>query len=758
VRLRDSASGLIGACSVATAVFAVGGAFRWIAGIVALLVACSVTLVVTSRRGFAQRSPLVALLATAFGLTALQLVPLPAAWLEHLQPVGHALRADGSIVADVHPWQALTLDAPGTLRAATFLLTLLGASIVALRFASAERGRLVCLGLVAATCGVVALVVGIHTIFGATALYGVYDPIHATPPVLGPLLNANHLGALTALGAVLSAGLIFYTKQSNAARATWAVTLVICIAVVFATLSRGALLALLVGLGVTLSTLLAQRIAPATQPLSSKSRRAKLLANTVPLVIVAVCALVIVIYTSAGTAAEQLRSTSLDELQEPTSKFAAWRASLQLVEESPWLGIGRGALEPVFTRVHPASGFVTFSHLENEYLQALVEWGIPGAIALGACLMWLAVRAVRRWRDGALIAASFGGLAAVAVESCVDFGIELLGFALPATIVAATVAYVPLQRVSNAVLTRTRVLRGLLVTALLASAILLYLPVTRTVDEAHRAAEQVTSMSGVRAMIEDHPLDYYNYAIGAELLLRARDPQAIALLNHALRLHPTHAGLHRLAGRILLATNHMQQAAIEYATALRYSSDPRELLLEIPRRFSPEVVPAAIPTDYPNVDLVTRTLVDSGNARVAIAWMSRLVDADPTALANAERLYALAVAQHAWPEAEHAAHLRVERNPTPRNRLMLAELLARRGAHADVVDQLADVGTWHGRVKDQVTAWFLLCDSYLALRRFDDATRCLRRLDGSGLLRPADRSQIARRLEEIAQARETAAP
>jgi hypothetical protein len=202
----------------------------------------------------------------------------------------------------------------------------------------------------------------------------------------------------------------------------------------------------------------------------------------------------------------------------------------------------------------------------------------------------------------------------------------------------------------------------------------------------------------------------------------------------------------------------MQQAAIEYATALRYSSDPRELLLEIPRRFSPEVVPAAIPTDYPNVDLVTRTLVDSGNARVAIAWMSRLVDADPTALANAERLYALAVAQHAWPEAEHAAHLRVERNPTPRNRLMLAELLARRGAHADVVDQLADVGIWHGRVKDQVTAWFLLCDSYLALRRFDDATRCLRRLDGSGLLRPADRSQIARRLEEIAQARETAAP
>src|SRR5262249_49354127 len=153
----------------------------------------------------------------------------------------------------------------------------------------------------------------------------------------------------------------------------------------------------------------------------------------------------------------------------------------------PWVGVGRGALEPAFTRVHPASAFVTFSHLENEYVQAVVEWGIPGALILAVPLAWLGLLAVRRWRDGPPAPASLGGLAVVAIQSNVDFGVELLGLAVPVTVVAATAAYVPLRTLHDTALTRARSLRLGHLVVLAAAAILLGLPITRTVAEDHIA-------------------------------------------------------------------------------------------------------------------------------------------------------------------------------------------------------------------------------------------------------------------------------
>src|SRR6185369_6190725 len=114
----------------------------------------------------------------------------------------------------------------------------------------------------------------------------------------------------------------------------------------------------------------------------------------------------------------------------------------------PWVGVGRGAFEAAFTRVHPASGLASYSHLENEYLQAVVDWGVIGALALGLLAIWVAVAAVKRWRDGPLAAGALGALTVVAIQSNVDFGVEFLGLAAPMTAVAAALTYVPLREVS----------------------------------------------------------------------------------------------------------------------------------------------------------------------------------------------------------------------------------------------------------------------------------------------------------------------
>jgi len=750
MRLRETASGVVLTFALAVAVLGVGGALRGVAAVVALLTAASVGVVLTSRRGLGGISPLIALLGVFAGLTLLQLVPLPGAVLEHIQPVGHGLRVDGAELVNARPWSSITLDAPGSLAALTFSITLLGVAVVTLRLAANERGRLVCLGAVAGVCGVAAIIVGIHSILDSTSLYGVYTPNQASPPVLGPLLNANHLGGLMALGAVTATGLLFYGNQSNAARVSWLATGLGCTVVVFTTLSRGALLALLVGLGVTLAVIVAQRLAPAPG-LNARALRSKFLITTLPITIIAVCALLVIVYTSAGTAADQLQNTSLTELQEPRSKFAAWRSAAELVSESPVLGIGRGAFESTFTRVHAASAFVTFSHLENEYVQAVVEWGIGGAAVAALALGWLLLLVLRRWRDGALSAAAIGGLTALGVQSSVDFGLELLGLAVPATIVAASITHVPLRALSRQATLRGRILRGAMIAALLGSAVVSFTPCTQSVDEDHRAIKGRASLDQVRMMVERHPLDYYAYALAAEALIADRDPRAITFLNHALVLHPTHAGLHQLAGRILIATGHVDQAAIEYAAGLRYAPDPRSVLREIGSSFAVDKAPDAIPTDFRNADLVVRTLVNEGYRLVALEWVARVVILNPRSLWHVQRMYELAVTAGDAEKSERAARLRVEIAPTAAYKLDLTQRLLARKAYDEVIALLADVAAWDGDVRDQKTGWLLLCDTYTQIARFDDAARCLRRLDGSGLMSPAERDRLRRSLETVAE-------
>ena len=99
--------------------------------------------------------------------------------------------------------------------------------------------------------------------------------------------------------------------------------------------------------------------------------------------------------------------------------------------------MGRGAFEVAYTRVN-ATSTLTFSHLENEYLQAVVDWGIPGAAFLALAMGLLILSAIRRWQAGPLEAGALGGLAALALQNVADFNLEFPGVALPALALIAT--------------------------------------------------------------------------------------------------------------------------------------------------------------------------------------------------------------------------------------------------------------------------------------------------------------------------------
>ena len=436
---------------------------------------------VPSRRVLDRRSPLLLGLGLAVALTAISLIPLPSGLRELLDPVGSALRDDGASLLDLSPWPGLTRDAPGSLRGLVYFLVLLGIAIPALRIATSERGRYQVVAAVGGLCGLTAVVVGVHELFGMTRLYGIYEVEHAHPNVLGPLLNENHLGELMALGTCVAIGLVMYRRQRSWVRSAWMFVVLACGAATAASYSRGSILAMPIGAHVTGGILLGQRFAAPDS--NARRRRRKFVTSSLPIGIVAVCVVVVVVYSSAGRVSDKLGRTTVEDVQLPRSKFMVWRSTETLIDESPWIGVGRGGFESSLTRVHPASGVVTFSYAENEYVQAVADWGIPGALGLGFVLLWFASVAIRRWRDGPLVAGAIGGLTAIAIQSNVDFGMELLGVAAPVVAIAATLAYVPLREQAGTALVKARAFRLAHIAVLAIGAALLLSPLTTTVEE-----------------------------------------------------------------------------------------------------------------------------------------------------------------------------------------------------------------------------------------------------------------------------------
>lgn len=748
MRPRDAICLVLVGAALALAVLGVGGALRWVQAGVAVLLALAVLVQLFARRGLDRLSPLLVLLGAAGVLTAIQLIPLPQGVLSALDETGNRLRNDGAAIASTSPAATISLDPAGSLRALAYFVTLIGAAAISLRFAASERGRYMLLAGVALVCGLAAAITGAHTLLSASSLYGLYEPVHThSAPVFGPLLNPNHLGGLMAMGAVLSLGLAFYAQQPAQLRTLWIVIGVGCVIVTAVTLSRGAIIGLGIGLIVTVVVLVMSKVGPSDKRPRHSFRR------DLPVAIVVGLGVAVALYMSAGNVANQLQETSLSEVSKPVSKYAAWKSSVELVRESPWVGIGRGAVETNLTRVHPGSAFFTFSQLENEYLSAIVEWGIPGALVLAVLFGWCVITATRRWRDGPLAAAALGALAMILFQSSVDFGIELLGIALPATLIASTVQLRPLRPVESVV--RSRLLRGGLVMLLLGCAVLLVMPLTRSVEEDHdmlRRAD-VPTQEQLRSVIERHPLDYYGFARSADVMSRAGSIHAAEFLNQALALHPSHPGLHRLAARMLIGNRRYGQAAFEYSLAMQTVYAPRMLLGEIVTLIpDADDIALAIPTNYPQIDIMLHALADIHRDDVAEKWLMRVADRPQHNMKVIDILYDLAMQRNDLDTAKWAAELRYNLARTTTSRAKLAKVKFLRREFDDLKKELVDVKQWSGRKDEKAQAWMILCDVYIEQRDWDRALECVHHLDGSGLV-VAGGADIAQRLGIIDEQR-----
>lgn len=126
-------------------------------------------------------------------------------------------------------------------------------------------------------------------------------------------------------------------------------------------------------------------------------------------------------------------SERLPQLVQDSPRLIIWESSWNLLQASPWQGIGLGlfylAYPPYRNPADNTGGF--FAH--NDYLQIWIETGLPGLLLLLAVLAaasWLFIRALRKTglRGGNHVEMTglFCGLLAVAGHSVVDFNLYIL--------------------------------------------------------------------------------------------------------------------------------------------------------------------------------------------------------------------------------------------------------------------------------------------------------------------------------------------
>jgi O-antigen ligase len=314
---------------------------------------------------------------------------------------------------------------------------LLLTAAILLRYTSTIR-RLQILVLVVVGVGVLSAVFGL-----ARQILGFNLPIQGyLPPsaqgTYGQFINRNHFALLMEMSLGLAAGIVV----SAGVRRVYVAPLLIAIAIAWVALvmttSRGGILAML-GQSIFLALFwnVGRKPTRASDKQSVLAR--KLVTSRITRVLLAAALVVIVcvgvVWVGGDSLMHRLEILPREWNAEGTARLdstrlAIWRATGEMIQDHPLVGVGFGGFSVSITQYHNASGRWIPQQAHNDYLEILASGGVVG-LSLLVAFMVILVRETRRCLatsfDSFRRAASFGavvGLFGVAIHSFVDFGLH----------------------------------------------------------------------------------------------------------------------------------------------------------------------------------------------------------------------------------------------------------------------------------------------------------------------------------------------
>lgn len=391
--LRKSSLAWILLCALLISVQVAGGASRaevlgqaivrgaaWVLLIIAILF-CNRPEARTAR-------PIVLLLAAACGLLLLQLVPLPPSIWTAL-PGRDLITQAAAVVGEPQAWRPWSIVPSATLNALFSLVVPASALWLTLCLNEEERARLpgllLCLALASALVG---LVQGSGLAFDNPLIN------ESVGTVSGTFANRNHYALQMAIGCVLALAWGFGRSSDRASRRSvgTALAMLFLLSILVSGSRMGVLLG---GLGLATGFLLS---------LSNIRRALTRYPRWAVAALTAVAAVSIIGLVLLGVSAGRMRSIDRLFAVDPGQDMRTRGLStvVSMVREYFPAGSGIGGFDPIF-RLHEPFGLLKpayFNHAHNDFLEVVIDAGLPGLILLITALCWWAWASIKAWRAG----------------------------------------------------------------------------------------------------------------------------------------------------------------------------------------------------------------------------------------------------------------------------------------------------------------------------------------------------------------------
>jgi tetratricopeptide (TPR) repeat protein len=510
----------------------------------------------------------VVIVGAALAATLMQLVPLPMSLIKAIAPGTHAVLSMSLDAATT--WAPLSLDLPATAHEVLKLVAYLAGSILAVNvFGDHRRHRRQLLGFISAAGFAVVTMGFIHQLAGLDRPYGLFG--YVTGSFTSSFINANHLAGFLGFCSIVALGLAL--SADDGWRLVHAGNSALCGAGVFLSLSRGGSLSFVAAL-IFLGGVLAL----------NRSERFRKIA-WVQLALAG--ALVVAGYIAYTQFVHEMWTLSGPNA---FSKTEVWRPVPQILGDFPVLGVGRGAFGWAYARYTAETGAVMFTHLENEVLQTLVDWGaLVGSLLLIAMVVALA-RALMNATGSPTRTAAVAALLFLVVDNLGDFNLTLSAVALPALMLLASLKVVgswhgqheerqeedtsPRKETSPSGRLQWVGVAILVVVTMACGWLSLAHEINRDTLQLRALLERRNAITDERkvfagAVVHYHPADAVLPLLVAEHDLRLKNgaTAALRLANKGMFLSPRMPVGHVLAARALTKLGHADQALIEYRLA-----------------------------------------------------------------------------------------------------------------------------------------------------------------------------------------------
>ncbi len=254
----------------------------------------------------------------------------------------------------------------------------------------------------------------------------------------GFFANSNHMATLLVLSIPLLLVLVSeFRKRSKNASSLSAMML----------MAIGAFLVLLVGIFLTGSLAILLLALPVIL-ISATLLMPETVRLRVPLIAAAVISIAAMGFVYMTPLQDRLMSSSQTSFE---SRQTIWSDSIPAIGDHIALGTGVGAFQRVYRQYedHSAVDRTFVNHAHNDYIEVVLETGIPGILLLALFFFWWGSRAVPIWRSAALdrtaVAASIAS-GAVLIHSLVDYPLRTAAIS---SIMAACLAMMARPRVQE---------------------------------------------------------------------------------------------------------------------------------------------------------------------------------------------------------------------------------------------------------------------------------------------------------------------